>query len=93
MIVVDYLKLKKVEIEFDASIVKYKVFKTRRDLEYKKIKSVYPDCESIDDIPNKDVIRNIKYLVNKTEKTMAVCLKKLDNYNHVKADFIETLIG
>lgn len=93
MIVVDYLELKKYKIAFSIAYIKYNVYKKRRDLELKRIESVYPDCASIKDIPNQEVIKNIKYLMQMTKNAKLICDKKFNEYDETRLNFMAKLIG
>lgn len=92
MIVVEYIKLKKAEIDFKIEYIKYFVWKKRLARDLKKIDRVYPDSESIDAIPNKKVISNHKYLENTVTRLGNSCFDKMDICNGMRIEFLENLI-
>lgn len=92
MIVVDYLTLKKTKMELKLNVIKYLVYKKRFEFDSKRIARVYPDCETIDAIPNKGVINNHRYLKQKVDKLSEICELKMIRCNDMRREFLRELI-
>lgn len=93
MIVVDFLKLKVAEFDFELEIVKFLFYKKRLEMDLKKIQKVYPKAESIDDIQNEDVVKNHQTLTFLMERSARVATAKLEKYHEMRCDFTTGLFG
>ena len=92
MIVVDYMKLKKAKAEFAAAFVKYEISKSRYGRSSDKIKTVYPDCLSYEDVPNQSVVKEHRRLMKELERARNNAYGKLYDYYDMKTAFMAGLI-
>ena len=91
MIVVEFIKMELANLGLFIQLVKYLIAKKRYVMDNNKIRKVYPEAETVDDVQNKDVVRNNQRLFTEMEKAQKKSNDKLSKYYDMHANFLTKL--